>query len=251
MPRMDCRIQPGVSTWFQPREPSTHGDAPQRGARTSITTTYKDDVISYVAIARPCFGAHHFSPPKIECHSCSPPNSDRRCMPTKFVLRSDMCRIDSGELPGDFLHLFYEIRSDRKSVDIGDYFLERCGYRIYYLEEISMTRLLRSVTLLILALTVRLVSAATGSADFAGLVYIGGGRKMYLECRGTGSPTVVLVSGLRGSAEDWNIAEKPSPTVFAEVAKFTRVCAYDRPGTLVWEKPSRSDPVRQPTTAGD
>src|SRR5580704_18179311 len=80
MPRMDCRIQPGVSTWFQPREPSTHGDAPQRGARTSITTTYKDDVISYVAIARPCFGAHHFSPPKIECHSCSPPNSDRRCI---------------------------------------------------------------------------------------------------------------------------------------------------------------------------
>ena len=114
-----------------------------------------------------------------------------------------------------------------------------------------MTRLLRSITLLILALTVRLVSAATGSADFAGLVDIGGGRKMYLECRGTGSPTVVLVSGLRGSAEDWNIAEKPSPTVFAEVAKFTRVCAYDRPGTPVGEKPSRSDPVRQPTTAGD
>jgi hypothetical protein len=92
MPRMDCRIQPGVSTWFQPREPSTHGDAPQRGARTSIKTTYKYDVILYVAIARPCFGAHHFSPPKIECHSCSPPNSDRRCMPTKFVLRSDMIK---------------------------------------------------------------------------------------------------------------------------------------------------------------
>ena len=43
----------------------------------------------------------------------------------------------------------------------------------------------------------------------------------------------------------------PEPTVFAEVAKFTRVCAYDRPGTPVGEKPSRSDPVRQPTTAGD
>jgi pimeloyl-ACP methyl ester carboxylesterase len=39
--------------------------------------------------------------------------------------------------------------------------------------------------------------------------------------------------------------------VFAEVAKFTRACAYDRPGTPVGEKPSRSDPVRQPTTAGD
>jgi alpha-beta hydrolase superfamily lysophospholipase len=29
------------------------------------------------------------------------------------------------------------------------------------------------------------------------------------------------------------------------------VCAYDRPGTPVGEKPSRSDAVPQPTTAGD
>ena len=32
--------------------------------------------------------------------------------------------------------------------------------------------------------------------DFAGLVNIGG-RKMYLECRGTGSPIVILESGYR------------------------------------------------------
>src|SRR6516225_5690752 len=91
---------------------------------------------------------------------------------------------------------------------------------------------------------------AAESADFAGLVNVGGGRKMYLECRGIGSPTVVLVAGLRGSANDWNIAGKPGPRVFPEIAKFTRVCAYDRPGTPVGEKPSRSDPVPQPTTAG-
>ena len=91
---------------------------------------------------------------------------------------------------------------------------------------------------------------ATQSGDFARLVDVGGGRKMYLECRGEGSPTVVLVAGLRGSAEDWNIAAKPGPRVFPEVAEFTRVCAYDRPGTPVGEKPSRSDPVHQPTTAG-
>jgi len=94
-------------------------------------------------------------------------------------------------------------------------------------------------------------AAAAAAADFAGLVDIGGGRKMYLECRGSGFPTVVLVAGLKASAEDWNIAEKQAPTVFPEVAKFTRVCAYDRPGTPVGEKPSRSDPVRQPTTAQD
>jgi pimeloyl-ACP methyl ester carboxylesterase len=110
------------------------------------------------------------------------------------------------------------------------------------------------VSLLLVPLVTALdppVAHAGQSADVAGLVDVGGGRKMYLECRGMGSPTVVLVAGLKGSAEDWNIAEKPGPRVFPEVAKFTRVCAYDRPGTPVGEKPSRSDPVPQPTTAGE
>jgi pimeloyl-ACP methyl ester carboxylesterase len=92
---------------------------------------------------------------------------------------------------------------------------------------------------------------AAASGEFAGLVDIGGGRKMYLECRGIDSPTVVLVGGLRASAEDWSIADKSTSAVFPEVASFSRVCADDRPGTPVDEKPSRSDPVPQPTTAGD
>jgi pimeloyl-ACP methyl ester carboxylesterase len=78
---------------------------------------------------------------------------------------------------------------------------------------------------------------AMGSGDFAGLVDIGGGRKMYLTCRGTGSPTVVLVGGLRASAEDWSVADKSAPAVFPEVRKFTRVCACDRPGTPVGAEP--------------
>ena len=104
---------------------------------------------------------------------------------------------------------------------------------------------------LVAALTPAGAHAAAPSSDFAGLVDIGGGRKMYLECRGAGSPTVVLVGGLKASAEDWSIAGKSAAAVFPEVAKFTRVCAYDRPGTPVGEKPSRSDPVEQPTTARD
>lgn len=93
-------------------------------------------------------------------------------------------------------------------------------------------------------------SAAAGpSADFVGLVDIDGGREMYIECRGAGSPTVVLVAGLRGSAEDWHITTTTPPAVFPQVATFTRVCAYDRPGTPVGEEPSRSDPSTQPTTA--
>ena len=59
---------------------------------------------------------------------------------------------------------------------------------------------------LVAALTPAAAHAAAASADFAGLVDIGGGRKMYLECRGAGSPTVVLVAGLKASAEDWSIA---------------------------------------------
>jgi pimeloyl-ACP methyl ester carboxylesterase len=90
--------------------------------------------------------------------------------------------------------------------------------------------------------------------DFAGLVDIGGDRQIYMVCSGTGSPTVVLVSGLRSAADVWSMssAGEGAPTVFPEVAKFTRVCAYDRPGTVVGgESPSRSDPVSQPTTAQD
>ncbi|MGB9474799.1 MAG: alpha/beta hydrolase [Candidatus Udaeobacter sp.] len=89
-----------------------------------------------------------------------------------------------------------------------------------------------------------------GNGDCGRLVDIGGGRKMYLKCNGAGSPIVVLVSGLRASADDWSIADT-APDVFTEVSEFTRVCAYDRPGTPVGEKPSRSDSVPQPTTAKD
>jgi pimeloyl-ACP methyl ester carboxylesterase len=92
---------------------------------------------------------------------------------------------------------------------------------------------------------------AAAGRDFAGVVDIGGGRKMYLTCRGAGFPTVVLVAGQRGSAEEWSVTETAAPPVFPEVAKFTRVCAYDRPGTPVGEAPGRSDPVSQPTTARD
>jgi pimeloyl-ACP methyl ester carboxylesterase len=74
---------------------------------------------------------------------------------------------------------------------------------------------------------------------------------MYLKCSGKGSPTVVFVGGLRASADDWDISDKSKPTVFTGVGKFTRVCACDRPGTPVGEKPSRSDPVPQPTTPKD
>ena len=47
------------------------------------------------------------------------------------------------------------------------------------------------------------IAASAAAADFAGLVDIGGGRKIYLECRGAGGPAVVLVAGGKASAADW------------------------------------------------
>jgi pimeloyl-ACP methyl ester carboxylesterase len=105
--------------------------------------------------------------------------------------------------------------------------------------------------------------AATG--DFSGRVDIGG-RSLYLECRGQGSPTVILEAGAGGRADVWSQdLEKPAGTrtmVLPGVAAFTRVCAYDRPGTLTQPNPSldpdgplfypsRSDPVPQPRTTQD
>jgi len=106
-------------------------------------------------------------------------------------------------------------------------------------------------------------SAARG--DFSGLVDIGG-RNLYLECRGEGSPTVILESGAGGRADVWTRdlqqPEGERTMVLPGVAPFTRVCAYDRPGTMGEVNPSldpygplfypsRSDPVPQPRTAQD
>ncbi|MER6255757.1 alpha/beta hydrolase [Streptomyces sp. NPDC001584] len=91
-------------------------------------------------------------------------------------------------------------------------------------------------------------------------VDIGGGRRVLLDCRGSGSPTVVLVSGAGGASDEWtHIADaarpeagpKPDPSaVLPQAARFTRVCAYDRPGTTRLDgTPNRSTPVTRPTTA--
>jgi pimeloyl-ACP methyl ester carboxylesterase len=88
--------------------------------------------------------------------------------------------------------------------------------------------------------------AAAADGDFTGPVDIGGGRQMYLECRGAGAPTVFIVPGARAAADEWT---EGSP-VFAGVAAFTRVCAYDRPGTMLdADHLSRSDPAPMPVTA--
>lgn len=98
---------------------------------------------------------------------------------------------------------------------------------------------------------------AAAAGDFAGLVDIGNGRGIYLQCQGSGSPTVILEAGFRTRADVWTDdlvqPKAPRTMVFEGVAAFTRVCAYDRPGTATvlddGLHPSRSDPAAMPRTA--
>jgi len=64
-----------------------------------------------------------------------------------------------------------------------------------------------------------------------------GGYKMHINCTGQGSPTVVLAAGTADFSTTWVYVQP-------EVAKLTRVCAYDRAG-LGW---SEASPL--PRTAG-
>jgi pimeloyl-ACP methyl ester carboxylesterase len=50
-----------------------------------------------------------------------------------------------------------------------------------------------------------------------------GGRDIYVECVGSGSPTVLLEAGFGGSSRNWN-------SVLGALGRTTRSCAYDRAG---------------------
>jgi pimeloyl-ACP methyl ester carboxylesterase len=69
------------------------------------------------------------------------------------------------------------------------------------------------------------VNAATGlgASAQAGRMIDVGGHRLYIECTGTGSPVVVLQSGLGESSSYWT-------RIAPAVAASTTVCAYDRAG---------------------
>lgn len=70
-----------------------------------------------------------------------------------------------------------------------------------------------------------------------------GGRRMHIDCRGTGSPTVVFESGLgSGGSIDWTL-------VHDKIAGFTRACAYDRAG-IMWSD-SKQTPQNGAAVADD
>jgi pimeloyl-ACP methyl ester carboxylesterase len=55
-----------------------------------------------------------------------------------------------------------------------------------------------------------------------------GGYRLHLNCKGEGTPTVVMDAGLGGGSLDWSMVQP-------EVAKFARVCSYDRAG-VAWSE---------------
>ena len=71
------------------------------------------------------------------------------------------------------------------------------------------------------------------------------------------APPSILEAGYRASARYWSDdllqPDAPRTMVLPAVAEFTRVCAYDRPGTIASigedDFVSRSDPIAQPRTA--
>ena len=62
-----------------------------------------------------------------------------------------------------------------------------------------------------------------------------GGHRLHIWCTGAGEPSVILETGLGGSTVGWGFVQP-------EVARFTRVCSYDRAGL------GYSDPGPSPRT---
>ena len=114
-------------------------------------------------------------------------------------------------------------------------------------EDVDMWR--RTVRILVVLGAFLLVAALSGATyqwlatrkDLAAtpppghLVDIGGYR-LHLWCTGEGAPAVILDTGLGGSSAGWGFVQP-------EVARFTRVCSYDRAGM------GYSDPGPSPRTA--
>jgi len=62
-------------------------------------------------------------------------------------------------------------------------------------------------------------AAATGAGQLVDI----GGRHLYLQCQGTGSPVVILQAGLGGDSSSWD-------HIRPAIAAKTTVCSYDRAG---------------------
>ena len=102
-------------------------------------------------------------------------------------------------------------------------------------------------------------TAVTGGSDQLDPMQEVDGRKLFLQCRGSGSPTVILQSGFGNAGDIWSLTDTSAPAVFPALAESNRVCVYDRPGSMITTTtaggtvtladaaaPGRSDPAPMP-----
>ncbi len=74
-----------------------------------------------------------------------------------------------------------------------------------------------------IVVTTQAVAESTSPLPAPGLMVRVGDHRLHLYCMGRGEPTVILDSGLGGNSLDW-VSVQPG------VAKYARVCTYDRAG---------------------
>lgn len=104
-----------------------------------------------------------------------------------------------------------------------------------------------TVVLLFLMLNSLNVFALVVNKHSSNMFPVENNRSMYLTCSGHGYPTVLLEAGYRNNSDVWTVSNEVK-AIFPAVAKFSRVCVYDRPGTIGWsiDKLGRSDKVAMP-----
>lgn len=99
-----------------------------------------------------------------------------------------------------------------------------------------------ALALLLVLAVITLLLGAKAKADLiaqyppTGQMVDVGGYRLHLDCRGNGSPTVVMEAGLTAPSLAWSLVQP-------QVSTMTRVCVYDRAG-LGW-----SDTSPEPRTA--
>lgn len=108
-----------------------------------------------------------------------------------------------------------------------------------WLRNIGLGALVLAVLLMVIGATYEAFARRAAAKQFPphGKLVDIGGRRLHLDCRGSGSPTVIFESGLD------SIGSLSWAAVHDSVATVTRACAYDRAG-IMW-----SDPKSTPQSA--
>ena len=108
------------------------------------------------------------------------------------------------------------------------------GRAAHWLKRIAVGAATLVAVVVLTGTTYEQIMRRRATAEFSApgrLVDVGGGRRIQIDCRGAGSPTVVLESGL-----DY-LGSLSWASVHDSIAATTRVCAYSRAG-IMWSDAS-------------